>query len=282
MSSGRGMNAASPAAALEALLALMVRLRDPEAGCPWDRAQDYASIAPHTIEEAYEVADAIAAGEPARVRDELGDLLFQVVFLAQLGAEAGDFDFAAVAAGLHDKLVRRHPHVFARATASAPATGEPELARAWDTHKAQERAAAGEHGALAGVPLALPALTRAAKLSRRAARVGFDWPDEGAVRPKIAEELAETEAAVAQRDPEAIREEMGDTLFALVSWARHLGVDPEEALRGANRKFEQRFAAMEALAARRGLVTAQLSLAQWESLWLEVKAARTGRVPDPG
>lgn len=247
----------------------MVRLRDPQRGCPWDRAQNYASIAPHTIEEAYEVAEAIAAGEPTRIRDELGDLLFQVVFLAQLGAESGRFDFAGVAAGLRDKLLRRHPHVFG----DAPPTAEPDLARAWDAHKASERAAVGEHGALAGVPLALPALARAAKLGRRAARVGFDWSVESAVRTKIAEELGETEAAVAQNDPDAVAEELGDTLFALVNWARHLNVDPEEALRRANRKFERRFVAMEALAANRGLVTSQLPPAQWEALWAEVKVA---------
>jgi ATP diphosphatase len=268
-------------ARLEALLQLMRRLRDPVLGCPWDQQQDFASIAPHTIEEAYEVADAIAAGSAERLRDELGDLLFQVVFHAQLASERGWFDFADVAAGIHDKLVRRHPHVFAQpampaglATADGQATPATELARAWDAHKAAERAAAGEQGALAGVPLALPALSRAAKLSRRAARVGFDWDHEFPVRAKIAEELRETEAAISAGERSAVEEELGDTLFALVNWARHLQVDPEEALRRANRKFEQRFAAMEQLAAVRMPGEACLTPAQWEALWNEVKATR--------
>jgi len=252
---------------LEALLALMVRLRDPQQGCPWDQVQTFASIAPHTIEEAYELADAIGSAEPGRIRDELGDLLFQVVFLAQLGLERGWFDFAAVAATVHDKLVRRHPHVFG--AESADASG---LAKAWDAHKAAERAAAGIDGALAGVPQALPALSRAAKLGRRAARVGFDWTDERSVRAKIAEELRETENAVVQRDPQAVEEELGDLLFALVNWARHLQVDPEAALRNANHKFERRFAAMEALIAQRGLVAGELTIEEWERLWGEVKA----------
>jgi ATP diphosphatase len=252
---------------LEALLHLMARLRDPQQGCPWDRVQSFASIAPHTIEEAYELADAIGSAEPDRIRDELGDLLFQVVFLAQLGRERGWFDFAAVAATLHEKLVRRHPHVFGGEGGDAA-----ELAKAWDSHKAGERAAAGVHGALAGVPRALPALARAAKLGRRAARVGFDWSDAQAVRAKIAEELQETESAVRLQDPAAIEEEIGDLLFAIVNWARHLHLDPEAALRGANDKFERRFAAMEALIGQRGLSSPELSAAQWELLWGEVKA----------
>jgi len=260
---------------LDELLALMARLRDPQRGCPWDRAQDFASIAPFTIEEAYEVAEAITVNDPGQLRDELGDLLFQVVFHAQLGAERGWFDFAAVAAGIHDKLLRRHPHVFA-ATGAAADTDAPastDLARAWESHKASERAARGATGALAHVPLALPALSRAAKLTRRAARVGFDWPDEAAVRPKIAEELRETEQAIAAGVPAAIEEELGDTLFALVNWARQLGVDPEQALRLANRKFERRFAGMEGLLAQRGLEPGALSAEAWEGLWNEVKRA---------
>lgn len=257
---------------LEALLALMSRLRDPQQGCPWDQVQTFASIAPHTIEEAYELADAIGNAEPGRIRDELGDLLFQVVFLAQLGRERGWFDFAAVAAAIHHKLVRRHPHVFGGESGDAP-----ELAKAWDSHKAAERAAAGVHGALAGVPQALPALTRAAKLGRRAARVGFDWTDERSVRAKIAEELQEIESAVPQQDQDAVEEEFGDLLFAVVNWARHLQVDPEAALRSANHKFERRFAAMEALIAQRGLVASELGIEEWERLWGEVKAqAREG------
>jgi MazG family protein len=254
---------------IESLLRLCAQLRDPDHGCPWDRAQTLATIAPHTIEEAYEVADAIASADPTRIQDELGDLLFQVLLHSQLAQERGWFDFSDVAAALHDKLVRRHPHVFAGKSA-ADAEG---LARDWDAHKAAERAAAGLGGALAGVPRALPALVRAAKLGRRAARVGFDWPDEQAVRPKIAEELRETEAAVAARDAGAVAEELGDTLFALVNWARMLHVDPEAALRAANDKFERRFAAMEAVLAARGGTTRGLSAESWERLWIEAKAA---------
>jgi len=253
---------------LEALLRLCARLRDPEHGCPWDRAQDFASIAPHTIEEAYEVADAIAAAEPARIRDELGDLLFQVLLYAQLGSERGWFDFAAIAAGLHDKLVRRHPHVFG----AQPAGDAAALAREWDAHKAAERAAAGTAGALAGVPLALPALARAAKLGRRAAATGFDWSGEHEVRAKIAEELRETEQAVQHESHAAVSEELGDVLLAVVNWARLLRVDPEAALHAANRKFERRFAAMEALIAARRLDAAALSPQQWDALWNEAKA----------
>ncbi len=257
------------AAQIEALLRLCAQLRDPDNGCPWDRAQTLGTIAPHTIEEAYELADAIATGDPERIRDELGDLLFQVLLHSQLARERGWFDFAEVASGLHDKLVRRHPHVFGGKSAS----DTEALAREWDAHKATERAAAGLQGALSGVPKALPALVRAAKLGRRAARVGFDWPDERSVRAKIAEELRETEDAVAAEDPAAIAEEVGDTLFAVVNWARMLQVDPEAALRAANEKFERRFAAMEALMAKRGLAMMELSADAWEQLWLEAKAA---------
>ena len=258
-----------PAEQIEALLALMRRLRDPQHGCPWDRAQSFATIAPHTIEEAYEVADAIASDDPARIRDELGDLLFQVVFHAQMAQERGWFDFADVAEVIHDKLVRRHPHVFANAAPGAAG----DLAKAWDAAKAAERAAAGARGALAGVAQSLPALTRAAKLARRAAGVGFDWSDERAVRPKIAEELRETELAVRQGDATAIEEELGDTLFAVANWARLLNVDPENALRAASRKFERRFAAMENLIAERGWVAGELDAERWAQLWEAVKAA---------
>jgi nucleoside triphosphate diphosphatase len=257
---------------IEALLRLCARLRDPQHGCPWDLAQSFATIAPHTIEEAYEVADAIAAEEPARIRDELGDLLFQVLLHAQLAQERGWFDFAAVAAGLHDKLVRRHPHVFGGPPAADPAA----LAREWDAHKAAERVAAGHSGALAGVPRALPALSRAAKVGRRAAAVGFDWGSEQEVRSKIAEELRETEAAVAQRDAGAVAEELGDVLLAIVNWARLLQVDPEAALHAANRKFERRFASMEASIAARGLDAGRLTPAQWDELWNAAKAAAAG------
>jgi nucleoside triphosphate diphosphatase len=257
------------AARIEDLLRLCAQLRDPDTGCPWDRAQTLGTIAPHTIEEAYELADAIATADPGRIRDELGDLLFQVLLHSQLAHEQGWFDLSDVARGLHEKLVRRHPHVFGgKSAANADA-----LARDWDAHKAAERAAAGQSGTLAGVPKALPALVRAAKLGRRAARVGFDWPDEQAVRAKIAEELRETEAAVAAKDPAAVAEEIGDTLFALVNWARLLHVDPEAALRAANEKFERRFAAMEATITARGLTMTKLSADEWEKLWIAAKAA---------
>jgi nucleoside triphosphate diphosphatase len=258
--------------ALGALLALMARLRDPERGCPWDRQQSFASIAPYTIEEAYEVADAIERGDREHLRDELGDLLFQVVFHARMAEERGWFDFAQVASAIHDKLVRRHPHVFA-GTQPTPA----ELVRVWEEQKAQERAAAARSGAthtvLADVPRALPALTRALKLSRRAARVGFDWPDAAAVRDKVREELAEVDAAVAAGGDEAA-EEIGDLLFAIANWSRHLGIEPEEALRAANTKFERRFAHMEQAATERGLTLARLSAEEWDTLWRAAKLNR--------
>jgi MazG family protein len=258
--------------ALGALLELMARLRDPERGCPWDRQQSFASIAPYTIEEAYEVADAIERGDREHLRDELGDLLFQVVFHARMAEERGWFDFAQVAGAIHEKLVRRHPHVFA-GTQPTP----EELVRVWEEQKATERAAAARgapaHAVLADVPKALPALTRAAKLSRRAARVGFDWPDAAAVRDKVREELAESDAAVAAGG-DAVAEELGDLLFAIANWSRHLGIEPEQALRAANSKFERRFALMERAAAERGLTLAQLSAKEWDALWRAAKLNR--------
>ena len=260
--------------ALERLLEIMRRLRDPQTGCPWDREQDFASIAPYTIEEAYEVAEAIARGTPKELEAELGDLLFQVVFHAQMGSERGWFDFASVAGAISDKLTARHPHVFAGAEIANAA----EQTRAWDEHKARERAARGgaEPSELADVPLALPALARAAKLGKRAGRVGFDWPDAVGVRAKIDEELAESDEAVRESaDGDARRtEELGDLLFAVANWSRHLGVDAEEALRLANQKFERRFRAMEALARARSLSLAQLDAAAWDALWNEVKQAK--------
>lgn len=250
------------------LLAVMDRLRDPVGGCPWDLAQDFSSIAPYTLEEAFEVADAIERGEPQAIRDELGDLLFQVVFHARLGRERGWFDFAQVAGGIADKLRRRHPHVFA----AAGATDVVAQGASWERIKAEERGAAGEQAVLAGIARALPALARAAKLGKRAGRVGFDWPDAAGVRDKVREELGELDAAIAAHEgAERQAEELGDLLFAVANWGRQLGVDPEEALRGANRKFERRFAAMEAVAARRGLVLEKLSAAEWEDLWAEAK-----------
>jgi ATP diphosphatase len=265
---------------LARLLGIMRRLRDPANGCPWDREQDFASIAPYTIEEAYEVAEAIARGEPRALEGEVGDLLFQVVFHAQMGAERQWFDFASVAESIADKLTERHPHVFADARIDSVASQN----RAWEEHKARERAARGDSpGELDDVPLALPALARAAKLGKRAGRVGFDWPDATGVREKIEEEFREIEAVA--EDQHAHRaEELGDLLFAVANWARHLSVDPEESLRRANAKFERRFRAMEKLAAERALVLKSLSPAQWDGLWNEVKtsekSAQTPEEPD--
>jgi ATP diphosphatase len=261
-------------ASIARLLGIMRRLRAPDDGCPWDLAQDFGSIAPYTIEEAYEVAEAIARGEPRALESELGDLLFQVVFHAQMGAEKRWFDFASVADAISNKLTERHPHVFADARFANTA----DLNRAWEDHKARERAARPDDARgpapseLADVPLALPALSRAAKLGKRAGRVGFDWPDASGVRDKMEEELREIDA-VPVSDRERRAEELGDLLFATANWARHQGVDPEEALRLANAKFERRFRAMEALAARRGLALGTLTAAAWDALWNEVKTS---------
>lgn len=262
---------------LTRLLEIMRRLRDPANGCPWDREQDFASIAPYTIEEAYEVAEAIARGEPRSLEAELGDLLFQVVFHAQMGAERQWFDFASVADSIANKLTERHPHVFADARIDSAA----DQNRAWEEHKARERAARADGGnsELADVPLALPALSRAAKLGKRAGRVGFDWPDAKGVRAKIEEELREIDEVAAGPSAEqgARRaEELGDLLFAVANWSRHLEVDPEEALRLANAKFERRFRAMEALAASRQLSLKKLTPKAWDDLWNEVKGAENG------
>ena len=267
-----------PGEAMAALLALMARLRDPRRGCPWDREQTFRTIAPYTIEEAYEVADAIERGEPAKLCEELGDLLFQVVFHARLAQEQGWFDFAAVARGIHGKLTRRHPHVFEDATAAADAG---QLSRVWEEQKARERAAAAgqgpdaDHSALADVPRALPALKRAAKLGRRAARVGFDWESASQVRDKVLEEVREIEEALAARadaeGKDAVAEEIGDLLFAVANWSLHLHIDPEEALRAANAKFERRFRRMEALAGAQGTRLEDLDAAQWDALWRRAK-----------
>lgn len=239
---------------IERLVAIMARLRDPERGCEWDRAQTFETVAPYTIEEAYEVADAIARGHIADIRDELGDLLLQVVFHARIAEEAGLFALPDVADSISDKMERRHPHIF----------GDAQATPGWEAIKAAEREAR-PGGALSGVALGMPALSRAEKLQKRAARVGFDWPDAEGPRAKIDEELQE----VADAGSGQIEEEVGDLLFAVVNWARHLGVDAEAALRRANGKFERRFAAMEALA---GPAFAGLSLDEKEALWTEVKA----------
>lgn len=260
-----------PKAAIAHLLDVMARLRDPERGCPWDQVQDFSTIAPYTIEEAYEVEDAIAQGRPATLLDELGDLLFQVVYHARMAEERGWFAFADVAGAIADKMVRRHPHVFG---AEESRTAEQQTA-AWEAQKAAERAARAEAGTLAGIPLGLPALTRAAKLTRRAGRVGFDWPDAAAVLDKLEEEAVELRAELNVQgqapDPAALRDEVGDLLFVLANLARKLDLDPEDCLRGANRKFERRFGYIEQRLGLEGSNPADVTLDRMEALWAEAK-----------
>ncbi len=256
---------------MDELLAIMARLRDPADGCGWDLAQNFASVAPFTLEEAYEVADAIERGDLDDLREELGDLLFQVVFHARMAEEQGAFDFAAVAHGIAAKLVRRHPHVFGGerlADAAARARRWEELKDAEKAAKAARAGAAGSPGVMDDVPLALPALARAAKLGRRAARIGFDWPDASGARDKVAEELAELDAARAEGSRAAIEHELGDLLMAVTSLARHLDVDPEAALRAANGRFVSRFRHVEARARASGAS----DVATLESYWQEAKA----------
>ena len=226
---------------IEKLLEIMTALRDPDSGCPWDLEQDFSTIAPYTIEEAYEVADAIDRDDMAGLRDELGDLLFQVVFYAQLAQEAGSFDFGNIVDGINDKMLRRHPHVFGDDAERAVGHQRGN----WERIKAGERGDSDDSSVLAGIPRALPALKRAQKLGTRASAVGFDWRSRVGVRDKIREELDELEEAVGTREEAQIEEEFGDLLFAIVNLARHLDVDPEKALTGANRKFETRFRDME-------------------------------------
>ena len=248
----------------------MARLRDPETGCPWDKAQTFGSIAPYTIEEAFEVADAIERGDLADLKDELGDLLLQVVFHARIAEEAGAFAFDDVARAISDKMIRRHPHVFA---GESYETAEAQT-ESWEAIKAAEREAKGANGGvLADVPPGLPALARAVKLTKRAGRVGFDWPDADAVLDKLREEVLELEAEVAAGDIEKAREELGDLLFVCANLARKLDVDPEAALRFANAKFTRRFGFIEDALAARGRVPAQSTLEEMEGLWLEAKRA---------
>jgi len=253
---------------IERLRAIMVALRDPRKGCPWDREQSWATIAPHTLEEAYELADAIERGDVQHVRDELGDLLFQVVFQARIAEEQGLFDFDDVAATISDKLERRHPHVFGSATVRSA----DEQTEAWEQHKAAERRAAGNPaGVLDGIALGLPALTRAAKLGRRAAGVRFDWAKPGDVLDKVAEECAELDSALQAGSPEAVTEEIGDLLFSVAQLARHVGTDPEAALRAANSKFERRFRHMEAWLAEQGRAPRDAGPDELEALWARAK-----------
>jgi nucleoside triphosphate diphosphatase len=267
---------------IEDLLALMATLRNPEVGCSWDVAQDFASIAPYTVEEAYEVADAIARGDMADLRDELGDLLLQVVFHARIAEEAGHFAFSDVVAAVMAKMVRRHPHVFqpdgTLLPAGSPRRDPAAVAAQWEVIKAEERRAkpARDAGPLAGIPPALPALTRAHKLSAKAATYGFDWPDPEQVVLKVREEIDEVADAMANGTRAAVAEEVGDLLFSVANLARHLGIDPEYSLNSGNMKFERRFDAMAATLAAQGDSLADSDLDAMEAAWRAVKTAEKG------
>jgi ATP diphosphatase len=263
---------ATPEAAIRRLLDIMARLRAPD-GCAWDRVQDFATIAPYTIEEAYEVAEAIGRGPDfGALEDELGDLLFQVVYHAQMASEAGQFGFTEVADSISTKMIRRHPHVFGETEARS---AEAQTA-AWEVQKAAERAARAETGTLAGIPPGLPALTRAVKLTRRAARVGFDWPDAAAVLDKLEEEAAELRAELPAAAPARLADELGDLLFVLANLARKLDLDPEACLAAANAKFERRFGGVEQRLAAAGKAPQDVDLAEMEAAWVAVKAAERG------
>jgi len=254
---------------IQRLLSIMRRLRNPDGGCPWDLEQNFATIAPYTIEEAYEVASSIEAGDFASLKDELGDLLLQVVFHAQMASEQGLFNFFDVVAAICEKMIRRHPHVFGESEAQSAAG----VTRAWEEIKRQERAAkpGASNGLLDDVPTALPALMRAIKLQNRAAEVGFDWPSAITVTDKIAEESRELAEAKDSRDQAKLAEEFGDMLFAMANLARHLKLDPEDALRGANAKFVRRFRAIEAGIHAQGRKMQDASLDEMEALWQEAK-----------
>ncbi len=249
-----------PAQQMARLLAIMAALRHPDTGCTWDQAQRFETIAPYTIEEAYEVADAIGRADWAALPGELGDLLFQVVYHARMAEEAGLFAFADVARSIADKLLRRHPHVFAS-----------EASAGWEAQKQAERRASGQHGALAGVATALPALTRALKVTERAARVGFDWPDAAHVLDKMDEEVAELRAELPTADPARLSDELGDVLFVAANLARKLGLDPEACLQHATDKFTRRFEAVEARLAAQGTTPADSTLEAMEAEWQGVK-----------
>jgi ATP diphosphatase len=255
---------------IDRLRAIMARLRDPESGCPWDIAQTFATIAPYTIEEAHEVADAIAREAWEELEGELGDLLLQVIYFAQMGEEAGRFGWEGICARVADKMIARHPHIFG--DASRDKTAEQQVAD-WEAMKAAER---GRAGTLAGVALGLPALTRAVKLQARAARVGFDWPSTAEVVDKIAEEARELVAARDAASPAQQAEEFGDLMFAMANLARHLKIDPEAALRAANAKFERRFARIEAWLAETGRRPEDSDLAEMDALWNRAKAEERG------
>ena len=276
-----------PARDIERLIEIMAALRTPGTGCPWDLEQDFASIAPYTIEEAHEVADAIARGDLVDLKDELGDLLLQVVFHARMAQEQGSFAFPDVVEAITTKLIRRHPHVFGDARDLSPA----EVKALWGQIKAQEkadkaraRAQAGlpepaeAKGVLAGVPTSLPSLTRAWKLQAKASSVGFDWNDARLVLDKVREETAEIEEALAGGDKAAIQEEIGDLLFVIANLARHVDADPETCLKAANAKFERRFAGIEQALEQQGREPRQASLEELEELWQQVKRAERATV----
>ena len=260
-----------PKGGLPRLLAIMARLRDPETGCPWDIEQEFATIAPYTIEEAYEVADAIERADWGELKGELGDLLLQVVFHGQIAADKGLFDFHAIADGISDKMVARHPHVFGDESRDKSAA---QQTLDWETVKAAERAKAAQTGTLDGVAMGLPALLRAVKLQKRAARVGFDWPETAQVLDKVAEEMAELTEAT---DADHIEEEFGDLLFVMANLARHMKVDPEAALRRANAKFTRRFTSIEAALKANGKRPEDSDLAEMDALWDAAKAAEKAR-----
>jgi nucleoside triphosphate diphosphatase len=262
----------SAEAELRRLLDIMAALRDPDTGCPWDKTQTFDTIAPYTIEEAYEVADAIAQRDFAALPDELGDLLFQVAYHARMAEEAGIFAFADVAKSISDKMIRRHPHVFGDAATRDAAA----QTAAWEAQKSAERASRKQSGALAGVPVGLPALTRALKLTNRAARVGFDWTSAEQVLEKLDEEIQELRAELSGADPARLTDEVGDMLFVLANLARKLGLDPETCLRHANDKFSRRFNAMEQDFAAQAKTLSEVSLADMEAGWQRVKATERG------
>jgi ATP diphosphatase len=279
LEAGASNGSMSPSRDIDRLIQIMAALRDRNSGCPWDIQQTFRTIAPFTIEEAYEVADAIERGDIHDLRDELGDLLLQVVFHARMAEEAGQFDFGGVVDAITAKLIRRHPHVFANARDLSPA----EVKALWGRIKAEEkrdRAAArglseGPASALSGVPLSMPALTRALKLQEKASKVGFDWAEARAVLAKLREEIDEIEAEIDAGDAGAAAGEIGDLLFAAANLARHLAVDPEAALRGTNAKFERRFGHIESRLAAEGRTPAEASLDEMEALWIEAKRAET-------
>lgn len=261
---------------IDDLLALMARLRDPQGGCPWDRKQTFRSIAPYTVEEAYEVADAIDREDLDDLKEELGDLLFQVVFHSRMAEEQGAFDFTDVVDAIVAKMRRRHPHVFGEAELRSA----EEQTAAWEAQKERERAAKGDGGeppgVLHGVARSLPAMVRAEKLQKRAARAGFDWPEVSGVVAKIEEELEEVSQEMVGEDPAALADEVGDLLFACVNLARHVGVDPETALRGTNAKFERRFSHVERQLRARGISLEDSGLEQMDALWGEAKRLEKG------